>query len=193
MMPCTQSTFSCCTSLLKRSMVSLGEDSSSMISSILRPAMPPLALNRSAAHCAARMPFSPGAAAIPDLGARIPMRTGLFCAIAGMRTPCAIANAPAAAADFRTVRREKAMVSSLVILSRSLPLAIGAFPKFESCRRPSGRGRRPRAKEGVDVIGRHRPVVVEIGDHLFHEGVRQADGAVLVAQVIEQDGKRELL
>ena len=26
MMPCTQSTFSCCTSLLKRSIVSFGED-----------------------------------------------------------------------------------------------------------------------------------------------------------------------
>ena len=42
MMPCTQSTFSCCTSFWKRSMVSLGDVSSSITSSILRPAMPPL-------------------------------------------------------------------------------------------------------------------------------------------------------
>ena len=41
MMPCTQSTFSCCTSFWKRSMVSLALVSSSTTSSILRPAMPP--------------------------------------------------------------------------------------------------------------------------------------------------------
>src|ERR1700730_13766823 len=101
-MPCTQSTFSCCTSLLKRSIVSLGEDSSSITSSILRPAMPPCALKRSTAHWVARIPFSPGAAAIPDRGARMPMRTGLFCAMAGP----VIVIALAAAADCSSVRRE---------------------------------------------------------------------------------------
>jgi hypothetical protein len=44
MMPCTQSTFSCCTSLLNRSIVSFGVDSSSITSSTLRPPMPPAAL-----------------------------------------------------------------------------------------------------------------------------------------------------
>ena len=73
MMPCTQSTFSCCTSLLKRSIVSFGEDSSSITSSTLRPAMPPWALKRSTAHCVARMPLTPGAAAMPERGARMPI------------------------------------------------------------------------------------------------------------------------
>jgi len=87
----------------------LHELSSSMTSSILRPAMPPAALNRSAAHWVARMPFSPGAAAMPERGARIPMRTGLFCAIAGATASPDAANAPAAAADLSRLRRDRDM------------------------------------------------------------------------------------
>jgi hypothetical protein len=97
--------------LLKRSIVSLGEDSSSITSSILRPAMPPWALKRSTAHCVARMPFSPGAAAMPERGARMPMRSGLACAIAGALTP-ETESAPTAAADFNRLRRERAMTLS---------------------------------------------------------------------------------
>jgi len=106
-----QSTFSCCTSLLKRSIVSFGVDSSAITSSILRPAIPPSALKRSTAHCVARIPFSPGAAAMPDRGARMPTRTGFACAIAGLTTLPETASAPSAAADFNTVRREAAMDS----------------------------------------------------------------------------------
>src|SRR5262245_3776904 len=171
MMPWTQSTFSCCTSLLKRSMVSLGEVSSSMTSSILRPAMPPAALKRSAAHCVARMPFSPGAAAIPERGAKMPMRTGLFCAIAGATTSPEAANAPAAAADLSKLRRDRDM--------EFLPGCGLLHARF--------------ADEGVDLLAGERPIVVEIGDDLFHERLGHSYRALLVAQTIEQNGKRELL
>ena len=77
MMPCTQSTLSCCTSFWKRSMVSLGEVSSSITSSILRPAMPPPALNFSTAHSVALRPLMPGLAAMPVRGARMPILHGL--------------------------------------------------------------------------------------------------------------------
>src|SRR5215470_4571284 len=107
--PCTQSTFSCCTSLLNRSIVSLGVDSSSITSSTLRPPIPSLALYLSTAHCVARMPFSPGAAAIPERGARMPMRSGLLCAIAGAKMPAEAETAPSAAADARSLRREIAI------------------------------------------------------------------------------------
>jgi len=63
--------------------VSFGVDSSAITSSALRPAMPPSALKRSTAHCVARMPFSPGAAAMPERGARMPIRSGFACAMAG--------------------------------------------------------------------------------------------------------------
>jgi len=51
----------------------------------------------------------PGAAAIPERGAKIPMRTGLFCAIAGATTSPDAANAPAAAADLSRLRRDRDM------------------------------------------------------------------------------------
>src|SRR5262252_3593803 len=108
-MPCTQSTFSCCTSLLNRSIVSFGVDSSSITNSTLRPPIPSLALYLSAAHCVARMPFSPGAAAMPERGARMPMRSGLLCAIAGAKMPAVAEAAPSAAADARSLRREIAI------------------------------------------------------------------------------------
>src|SRR6185312_14342236 len=52
------------------------------------------------------MPFSPGAAAMPERGARTPILIGVFCAIAGAKTPSVAAKAPIAAADFSTVRRD---------------------------------------------------------------------------------------
>jgi hypothetical protein len=56
------------------------------------------------------MPFSPGAAAMPERGARIPILSGLFCAMAGAKT-LDIDSAPTAAADFKSLRRDKAMVT----------------------------------------------------------------------------------
>src|SRR6476619_5152800 len=56
------------------------------------------------------MPFSPGAAAMPERGARIPILSGLFCAMAGAKMPD-IDSAPAAATDFKSLRRDKAMVT----------------------------------------------------------------------------------
>src|SRR6059058_3123229 len=49
------------------------------------------------------------------------------------------------------------------------------------------------ADEGVDLFARERPVVVEIGDHRFHEWFAELDRPLLVAQAIEQDGERKLL
>src|SRR3984893_5804804 len=147
MMPWTQSTLSCCTSRLKRSIVSSGVDPSAIASSILRPAMPPFALKRSAAHCAARMPFSPGAAAMPERGARMPMRTGLFWAMAGANVAPEAANAPEAAADLSKLRRDTDMSSSLgMVVVISLPAA----------------------DERIDLLARQFPVVIEIGDYRFH-------------------------
>ena len=114
MMPCTQSTLSCCTSFWKRSMVSLGEVSSSTTSWILRPAMPPWALKRSTAHSVARRPLMPGLAAMPVRGARMPILTGPAWAIAGANTPGDVAAAPVAAIDFKTLRRESFMALPLV-------------------------------------------------------------------------------
>src|SRR5262249_31779260 len=74
--------------------------------------MPPLALKPSTAHCVARMPLSPGAAAMPERGARMPMRRGLFCAIAGANTPLETDAAPSAAADASSLRREIVMTPS---------------------------------------------------------------------------------
>jgi hypothetical protein len=82
-MPCTQSTLSCSTSLRSRSIESFGLVSSSTMSSILRPAIPPLAFMRSTAYCVPRSPHSPIVPAMPALGAITPMRSGVFCANAG--------------------------------------------------------------------------------------------------------------
>ena len=51
----------------------------------------------------------PGAAAMPERGARMPMRSGLFCAIAGAKMPAEAETAQSAAADARSLRREIAM------------------------------------------------------------------------------------
>jgi hypothetical protein len=68
-------------------MVSFALVSSSTTNSILRPAMPPLALNFSTAHSVARSPLTPALAAIPERGARMPILTGPDCAMAGATTP----------------------------------------------------------------------------------------------------------
>src|SRR5262249_62430187 len=95
-------------------MVSLGLVSSSITSSILRPAMPPLALNFSTAHCVALSPLSPALAAIPERGARMPTLQGLACATAGANTPGAVAPAPVAAKEVRRARRESFMGRPLI-------------------------------------------------------------------------------
>src|SRR6516162_9560316 len=90
-------------------MVSLGLVSSSITSSMGRPAMPPPALNFSTAHCVALSPLSPALAAIPERGARMPTLQGLACATAGANTPGAVAPAPVAANEVRRARRESFM------------------------------------------------------------------------------------
>jgi hypothetical protein len=119
--------------------------------------MPPAALKRSAAHCAARMPFSPGAAAIPERGARMPMRTGLFWAMAGANVAPEAANAPEAAADLSKLRRDTDMSSSLVVVISFLA-----------------------ADERIDLLARQFPVVIQIGDYRFHERLRELYRALLV-------------
>src|SRR5262249_2543233 len=101
----TQSTLSCCTSFWKRSMVSLGEVSSSTTSSICRPAMPPALLKRSTAHSVALRPLMPGLAAMPARGTRMPSRNGFAWAMAGANTRDDAARAPVAVIDLRIARR----------------------------------------------------------------------------------------
>lgn len=45
----------------------------------------------------------------------------------------------------------------------------------------------------VDVGAGQHPIIVEIGDHLLHEAIREPDGAGLVAEVIVEDRQRQLL
>jgi hypothetical protein len=92
--PVTTSTLSWSASLRNRSTVSFGLDSSSMISSSLRPRMPPAALMRSVAHCTPRNPDSPTGASTPDLAASTPIFTGPdWAKAAGASTPTAAAAA----------------------------------------------------------------------------------------------------
>src|SRR5262249_59230812 len=49
------------------------------------------------------------------------------------------------------------------------------------------------ADESVDLCAAELPVIVEIGDHCFHEWLAELDRLLLVAQAIEQDGERKLL
>src|SRR3954447_2417280 len=60
------------------------------------------------------MPLRPGAAAMPERGARMPTRSGLFCAMAGLNTRPDADTTPTAAADASRLRRVTGMVSSLV-------------------------------------------------------------------------------
>src|SRR5262249_52484154 len=49
-------------------------------------------------------------------------------------------------------------------------------------------------RQGAVDVGRgYRPVVVEVGDDLLHEGLGKSDSAILVAQVVVKDGERQLL
>jgi hypothetical protein len=49
------------------------------------------------------------------------------------------------------------------------------------------------ADEGVDLLARQFPIVVEIGDDRFHERLRELYRALFVAQAIEENGEGELL
>src|SRR3974390_3747972 len=51
------------------------------------------------------MPFSPGLAAMPERGARMPIRTGLFWAMAGENISPAADSAPMTAVPCRSLRR----------------------------------------------------------------------------------------
>src|SRR5215467_12677149 len=121
-------------------MVSLGLVSSSITSSILRPAMPPPALNFSTAHCVARSPLSPALAAIPERGARMPTRQGLAWAMAGANTPGAVAPAPAAANEVSRARRESFIGRPLICASVA-PSAggVGAHDISATCQQQRSR------------------------------------------------------
>src|SRR5580704_4634715 len=49
------------------------------------------------------------------------------------------------------------------------------------------------AHSRFDLVSRQMPVVVEIGDHFFHEWFGKPDRAVMVAEKIHQDRQRQLL
>src|SRR6267142_1401280 len=117
MAPVTASTLSCSASLRKRSTVSLGLDSSSTTSSILRPRMPPAALMRSAAHCTPRRPDSPTGASTPAFAASTPSFTGVDCANAGAISSPTAAAAVAPAVSWRNCRRVVRMHDLLVVIS----------------------------------------------------------------------------
>src|SRR5262245_25082296 len=152
--------------------------------------MPSLALKPSTAHCVARMPLRPGAAAIPARGARMPIRSGLFCAIAGANTPPDTDTAPTAAADASSFRREIAM--------SFLPFCSGLCLSRRYIRRmpPTSDRRLCRGlafQKRFDLRSGQLPVVVKIGHHFFHETVGKRDRALLVAQKVIKDRKRQLL
>src|SRR5262245_47479275 len=48
-------------------------------------------------------------------------------------------------------------------------------------------------QERVDLVPAQHPIIVEIGDDLLHERLREPDRALPVAELFEQDGERELL
>jgi hypothetical protein len=48
-------------------------------------------------------------------------------------------------------------------------------------------------QEGIDLGACEHPVIIEIGDDVLHERLRQCDGAVFVPEMIEQDRQGELL
>src|SRR5258707_13996584 len=49
------------------------------------------------------------------------------------------------------------------------------------------------AQKSVDLVATQRPVVVEIGDDLFHERFAEANRARAITEVVHQDRERELL
>jgi hypothetical protein len=84
--PVMASTLAWRASFRKRSTVSLGFDSSSTISSIFRPRIPPAALMRSTANWVPRSPDSPTGAVTPALAASTPILTAGVWARAGDRS-----------------------------------------------------------------------------------------------------------
>src|SRR5579884_2497685 len=132
------------------------------------------------------MPLSPGAAAMPERGARIPMRSGLFCAMAGAEMPADTDAAPSAAADARSLRREMtivtppsrpsggriivvclAMIYQTHVSNKPMSLQKGGLIRGEPKARGSGCGLG--AQEIVDFGAGQSPIVVEIGHHGPHE------------------------
>jgi hypothetical protein len=89
----------------------------------------------------------------------MPMRTGLFWAMAGANVAPEAANAPEAAADLSKLRRDTDMSSSLGMVVVISLLA---------------------ADERIDLLARQFPVVIEIGDYRFHERLRELYRALLV-------------
>src|SRR5262245_23934743 len=102
-------------------MVSLGDVSSSITSSIGRPAIPPAALYFPTAHSVALRPLIPGLAAIPVRGTRMPSLQGLAWAMAGAPRRDAAARALVAVMDFRTARRVIVMGSPRWLGASSQP------------------------------------------------------------------------
>src|SRR5262249_54999420 len=121
--------------------------------------------------------------------------SGLLCAIVGANTPDTD-RAPTAAVDFNSVRRDIAMTSlpcgrSGPILSLRVSKRPSATSATSVAHNPlSGRAR---AQKRVDLGAAQCPVVVEISDDRSHERFRQHDGALLVAEIVEQDRQRQLL
>src|SRR5262245_20453102 len=146
---------------------------------------------------------------MPERGARMPTRNGLLCAMAGPNTWPDVDKAPTAATDASSLRREIAMVSpsgpasgSFVIVDRPSMIyqthvtnkqehAALDFPCGLESRR--GSGREAGAQEAVDLRRCQRPIIVEVGDDGLHEGLRERDRALLVAQVVIENRERQLL
>src|SRR5262249_57439863 len=135
---------------------------------------------------------APGAAGIRERGARMRMRTGLFCAIAGANTAPDADNAPTAAVVFRNVRRENAMEPSLRPPMRPVASSAGLliYDISDACQRQATAICRGAlrvgmcAQERVDLAAAERPVVIEIGDDLLHVRLRELDRAILVSDVV---------
>src|SRR6516164_6404009 len=136
------------------------------------------------------MPLRPGPAAMPERGARMPIRSGLLCAIAGAKTP----EAETAAADARNPRRESAIACLPLrpALGRGSWL-VAMIATSAPCAKPSALCCRRGAQKRLDLRIRQRPVVVEIRDDLLHEWLRQRDRALLVGEVIVENCESELL
>src|SRR5262245_258698 len=136
---------------------------------------------------------------MPERGARMPTRNGLFCAIAGPKTRPDADKAPMAAAETSSLRREITMVflpgpapgRSIYRLLR-LSMIFQAHVSNKQAQLVAALGRDPGAKEIVDLRAGERPVVVEVRDHDLHEWLRERDSALPIAQVVVENGQRQL-
>src|SRR5262245_27773790 len=124
---------------------------------------------------------------MPERGARMPTRNGLFCAMAGPKTRPDVDKAPMAAADASSLRRDIAMI----FLPGGPRGAVGlSFVTSNACQQQARRipvaalGRAAGAKEIVDLRAGQRPVVIEVRDDGLHERLREPDSALPVAQVV---------